>query len=61
MDTVDSADGDELSTAENAHSIGANDFANALTTSLNAHGTTAQKLFGKYGLLSRFQRIAQER
>jgi len=37
------------------------EFANALSQSLNSHGTTAQKLFGNHGLINRFQRIAQEK
>jgi hypothetical protein len=52
---------DAAATAENAHSIGATDFANALTASLNTHTRSATKLFGKHGLLARYQRIAHER
>src|SRR5271170_110206 len=37
------------------------EFANALSQSLNSHGTNAQKLFGNHGLLYRYQRIAQEK
>ena len=37
------------------------EFANALSQSLNSHGTNAQKLFGSHGLLYRYQRIAQEK
>jgi len=63
MDTLDDEafEPDAAATAENAHSIGATDFANALAAALNTHATSAHKLFGKHGLLARYQRIAQER
>jgi hypothetical protein len=41
--------------------FGPNEFANALSHNLNSHGANAQKLFGKHGLLSRYQRVAQEK
>jgi len=41
--------------------FGPNEFANALSHNLNSHGANAQKLFGKHGLLSRYQRLAQEK
>jgi hypothetical protein len=62
MDVLeDDFEPDAAATAENAHSIGATDFAKALTASLNTHTTSTQKLFGKHGLLARYQRIAHER
>ena len=44
-----------------ANGFGPNEFAAALSHNLNTHGTNAQKLFGKHGLLSRYQRLAQEK
>jgi len=44
-----------------ASTFGAAEFANALSHNLNTHGTNAQKIFGKHGLLSRYQRLAQDK
>lgn len=57
MDIVDH--GYSFSEASNA--FGPNEFASALSQNLNAHGTNTQKLFGKHGLLSRYQRLALEK
>ena len=60
METMDH-DHHDNNNPEQASSFGATEFANALSQNLNIHGTNAQKLFGKHGLLYRYQRLAQEK
>jgi hypothetical protein len=52
---------EEYNYAEGSSLFGATEFANALSANLNAHGTNAQKLLGKHGLLERYHRLAQEK
>jgi nuclear pore complex protein Nup107 len=47
--------------SEASSGFGPIEFANALSQNLNAHGTNSQKLFGRHGLLARYQRLAQEK
>ena len=47
--------------SETTTAFGPTEFANALSQYLNIHGTSAQKLLGKHGLLSKYHRIAQEK
>ena len=47
--------------SETTNAFGPAEFANALSQNLNIHGTNAQKLLGKHGLLSKYRRIAQEK
>ena len=47
--------------SEAASGFGPTEFAGALSNSLNANGTNAQKYFGKYGLLARCGCIAQDK
>lgn len=52
---------EEYAFSEAANAFGPNEFANALSNNLNAHGPPAQTLLGKHGLLNRYQRIAQDK
>jgi nuclear pore complex protein Nup107 len=57
MDSMDH----EYEFSEASNAFGPSEFANALSQNLDAPGTNAQKLFGKHGLLSRYQRLAQDK
>jgi len=62
-DTEDAMEAIDIESAfsEAADVFGPTEFANALSQNLNAHGTNPQKILGKHGLLSKYQRIAQEK
>ena len=46
---------------EASNVFGPAEYANVLSQNLNSHVTAAQKLFGKHGLLARYQHIAQDK
>ncbi len=51
----------EYAFSELSSAFGPTEFADALSQSLNTHGTATQKVLGSHGLVNRYQRIAQEK
>lgn len=51
----------ESAFSEAADAFGPNEFANTLSQNLSAHGTNAQKILAKHGLVAKYRRIAQEK
>ena len=57
METMDK----EYAFSELSSAFGPTEFADALSQNLNAHGPATQKIMGNHGLVSRYQRLAQEK
>ena len=57
METMDK----EYAFSELSSAFGPTEFADALSQSLNTHGTATQRILGNHGLVNRYQRLAQEK
>jgi hypothetical protein len=51
----------EYAFSELSSAFGPTEFADALSHSLNTHGTAIQRVLGSHGLVNRYQRLAQEK